>query len=291
MVIKRVSNILKLLRLKQWIKNGVIFAPLIFSGNLLNSEWLEKVIISAILFCFVSSSVYIINDIFDAEKDRRHPKKCKRPIASGEINVFLAIIIFVIILSSALVYSYFFDKLIFALLIIYFITMLLYSSCLKKIPILDVMVIASGFVLRVLVGIVAIGFENGFSPWMIMCTILISLFLALNKRKSEFDASLLSNAGESREVLKKYKSGMLDKMIGVVDSSTIMSYCLWTITGENPSMMLTIPFVIYGLFRYQYLSYMKGDLEAPEIILLTDKALLIDVFFWIVACFIIIYWI
>ena len=282
----QIKSIVKLLRPKQWVKNAIIFAPITFAGYLLDFDYLLSAVICAFLFCFLSSSVYVLNDIIDAEKDRMHPKKRKRPIACGQVSVLQAAALLVVILSLSLVIAFLFNIMVFALLAAYFVLMLFYSFYLKRIPILDVMIIASGFVIRLLSGIAIIdGFETGFSPWMVMCTILLSLFLALNKRKSE----AINGEENQRDVLKNYKPEMLDKMIGVVDSSAIMAFCLWVITGDNMAMMLTIPFVIYGLFRYQYLAYAGGDLETPELVLLTDKPLLIDIFLWAATCFAIIY--
>lgn len=284
---KLIMNYIKLMRPKQWIKNGLVFAALIFSGNLLNQDFMVKTIEGFAIFCLLSSCVYILNDTIDKDKDKLHPKKCRRPIASGAISVPQAMILFVILLIGTFTWAIFLSVAFTYVAAIYFGLNIGYSFKLKHVAILDIMCIAAGFVLRALAGTVLIG--TGISPWLIVCTSLLALFIAIHKRKSELEA-VENGSKNSRRVLENYSKEMLRDMSSTIDSATIMAYCLYTFNADNPiEMMCTIPFVIYGLFRYQYIIHKKDLAETPELALLQDKPLLIDVFLWVVTCGIILY--
>lgn len=279
---KLYMDIIRLLRPKQWTKNALVFAALVFSKNLFDGEMLLKNILGFVIFCLVSSCVYIINDIVDREKDRNHPKKCKRPIASGVIKVPQAISILCILLGISLGGAVYLEIKFALIALAYFLLNLAYSFYLKNVPIVDMMCIAIGFVLRALAGSLLIA--NAISPWLMVCTLLLALFLAIHKRKSEIQAVC---AGEttSRQVLQFYSTEMLRDMSSAIDSATIMAYCLYTFNSERVEvMMCTIPFVIYGLFRYQYIAHTNDLAETPELALLTDKPLLIDILLWGITC-------
>lgn len=275
------------MRPKQWIKNGLVFAALIFSGQLLDPNLLIRAICGFVIFCLLSSCVYILNDTLDKDKDQLHPQKCKRPIASGVISVLQAMTLFVILLIATFTWAIFLSFEFTYVAFAYFALNIFYSFKLKHVAILDIMCIAAGFVLRAVAGTVLI--ETGISPWLIVCTSLLALFIAIHKRKSELEA-IENGAKNGRRVLEIYSRDMLRDMSSTIDSATIMAYCLYTINTDNPvAMMCTIPFVIYGLFRYQYIIHKKDLAETPELALLQDKPLLIDVFLWVLACAVILY--
>jgi 4-hydroxybenzoate polyprenyltransferase len=279
------------MRPKQWIKNLFIFAGLLFSENIFNFPLLYKTLIAFISFSILSSSIYIINDMFDIEEDRRHPIKSKRPIPSGKLKISYAIIYSILLLILSLSISYLLEPLFLIISIIYLIIHILYSIILKNIFIIDLFAIAFGFVLRVVAGTVVIHVD--ISPWLLTCTILLSLFIGSGKRRSELNILELK-AKEHREVFKKYTTYLLDQMISIVTASTVIAYILYTLSEETINrfgmgMIFTVPFVLYGIFRYLYLIYEKNGGGNPENMLLTDKALTIDILFWIISVIIITY--
>jgi 4-hydroxybenzoate polyprenyltransferase len=280
------------LRPKQWPKNLAIFVGILFSQNILNLPLLAKTIIAFLIFCLLSGAVYILNDITDLEKDRRHPVKSQRPLASGRLRVSHAIFIFVVIIAFALGLSYYVSLSFFLVAVAYFLLQLAYSFSLKRIVILDVFAIAAGFVLRVVAGTVVINVE--FSSWLLICTILLALFLGLSKRRHEL-VVLGEEAQNHRTVLAEYSPYLLDQMISVVTASTLVAYCLYTMSEETiakfgtRNLIFTIPFVLYGIFRYLYLIHQKGKGGSPENILLNDKPLLVAIFLWIITVGIVLY--
>jgi 4-hydroxybenzoate polyprenyltransferase len=252
---------------------------------------LQITAIAVVLFSLASSVVYIINDLADIETDRQHPVKRLRPLASGKLSKTVAVI--TAILLCLLVFpASFLLNLNFGLVIsAYFIIMLAYSFWLKHIPLIDVMLIAAGFVLRVAAGVVIITTQR-FSPWLFVATTFLALFIALGKRRAEIDL-LEAGAGSHRRVLEGYSLELLDQLLTIVLSTTLMTYCLYTfvspITPGNHSMMLTIPFVIYGLFRYLYLIRVKHIGGAPEEIVLRDIPMLTAIGLWGLTVIIILY--
>lgn len=280
------------MRPKQWTKNAFVFAGLLFSKNIFQLLLLGKVIAAFLLFCAVSGSVYIINDIIDAEKDRNHPEKKKRPIASGKLGRIPAGIIagFIIILSF---FSAFLLHTEFGIIcLVYFFMNLGYSFYLKNQVIVDVLTIAVGFVLRAVAGAVVIDVE--ISPWLLVCTLLLALFLGLCKRRNEL---MLANEMPSKHrlVLEEYSDELLDQMIAVVTASAFMSYALYTISEKvrtefhTTNLQFTIPFVLFGIFRYLYLVHKKNLGGSPELILLSDKPMIIDLSLWILSVTAILY--
>ncbi len=279
------NEIIVSMRPKQWYKNLVLFAGIIFSLNLFNVHIWITVFSSFIIFCMLSGSEYIINDIMDKERDKIHPKKCNRPIASGKLNVLHAFIFAILIVCSALVGAYLINVQFFVVSLAYFLLIVLYSLFLKHIAIVDVLTISMGFVLRAIAGCLAI--KVFVSSWLIICTFLIALFLALGKRRHEL-MLLEDDAISHREVLNDFSIEMLEKMITIVTSALIMSYSLYTFLSNNTWMMLTIPIIIYGIFRYIFLIYSKNADEEPET-MFKDIGMITCIILWVVSTVGIIY--
>lgn len=274
-------NIILSLRPKQWTKNLLIFGALVFTNNLFNFPLLKKTFLGFLIFCFLSSALYIINDILDKEEDKIHPIKKQRPIAKGELNIIFAFLLSLLIITLCLIYSLILNFNFFLTAVLYLILMLFYNIILKKVVLLDVLVISFGFVLRVVAGIEII--EVVISPWIILCTALLALFLGFSKRRAEI-LLYQDKASCYRSVLDKYQLSFLEQIITVVSSATIVSYSLYTIESEtaraHPNLILTIPFVMYGIFRYLYITTQNRKGEEPENILLTDKPLIINLLLW-----------
>jgi 4-hydroxybenzoate polyprenyltransferase len=283
--------LLKAMRPRQWSKNIFIFAALVFDKQLLNVEAFLSTLAGFVLFCMISSSVYIFNDIADVEADRQHPEKKNRPIAAGKLPINIAwaagIGLALIALGLATLLPPGFE----AVLVIYLLLNLAYSKWLKHIPIIDVFVIAAGFVLRVHAGVTLIQVER-FSPWLYVVMTLLSLFLGFGKRRAEL-ALLDQGAGSHRKVLDGYTLPLLDQYIMIVSGTTIVAYSLYTFSApnvpQNESMMLTIPFVVYAIFRYLYLIEVKNAGGAPEEVLLSDRPFQIGMVLWAVSVLVIFY--
>jgi len=290
-MIKQLPFLIKTMRPRQWTKNAFVFAALVFDGQLFSLRPFLHTTLAFILFCLQSSLVYIVNDLVDIEADRLHPEKRHRPIASNQLSqklaIFACIILFLIIFPAAFLLNIQFGLIISG----YFLMMLAYSLWLKHIPLIDVMIIAAGFVLRVAAGVVMIE-TQAFSPWLFVATTFLALFLGLGKRRAEIKL-LETEAGSHRKVLDGYSLELLDQMLTIVLSTTLMTYCLYTfvspITPGNHSMMLTIPFVIFGLFRYLFLIRMKHIGGAPEEIVLTDRPMQAAIGLWGLAVILILY--
>src|SRR4030042_1472313 len=274
--------LLKTMRPRQWSKNIFLFAALVFDKQLFDLQALARTLAGFVLFCLISSSVYIFNDITDAEADRQHPDKKNRPIASGAlpVNVALAAGAFLVLVSIGLGYLLAWEFML--VLVIYLVMMLLYSKWLKHIPILDVLILAAGLVLRVHAGVTLISVER-FSPWLYVVMTLRSLFLGFGKRRAEL-ALLTDNAGAHRAVLKGYTIPLLDQYILIVSGTTIVAYSLYTFSAPNVpanhSMMLTIPFVVYTLFCYLYLIQVEHAGGEPEEILLSARPFQLALILW-----------
>lgn len=283
-----IKGIIALMRPKQWIKNFFVFAAIIFSGNLTNEIILRNNIITFILFCLTSSTIYILNDIVDLEKDKKHPEKKNRPLPSGRVSKSTAIIMNIVILFTVLFCSYkFVDYKIMYIYLLYIVMNIFYCFKLKNVVILDVMVITFGFVLRMESGSLAT--KVSVSPWLFLCTILLSLFLALNKRKSEI-ITLKDNRGSHRKILEEYSVELIDNMLTIVTPSILISYCIYTFSSvQSKRMMYTIPFVLYGIFRYQYLMNNHNLGGKPEDVFGKDKPFLVNMVLWVISVVVIIY--
>jgi 4-hydroxybenzoate polyprenyltransferase len=275
----------KTMRPRQWPKNVFIFAALVFDKQLLHLDPLLRTLAGFVLFCLISSAVYIFNDLADIEADRQHPEKKKRPIPSGELPLSAAWIAGSLLTIITLALSLLMDWEFAAVLLAYFLINLAYSRWLKHMPIIDVLVLALCFVLRVEGGVTLIDVQR-FSPWIYIVMTLLALYLGFGKRRAEM-ALLAQGAGSHRKVFEGYTIPLLDQYILIVSGTTIVAYSLYTFTAPNVpanhSMMLTIPFVLYAIFRYLYLVQVKHAGGAPEEILLSDRPLQIAIIFWALA--------
>lgn len=281
------------LRPLQWVKNLLVLAPLLFSQNLFVLGTVVRALVALALFCLMSSAVYIFNDIKDCEQDRLHPQKRHRPLAAGELRVEVALGVMVILLLCALLGGVVLSRTLGLILFGYWLINLLYSIWLKHQVILDVFAIAAGFVLRVLGGAVAI--QVAVSDWLLICTTLLALFLGFSKRRHEL-VLLGEDAVEHRQVLGEYNPRFLDMMICIVTAATVMSYGLYTVSEEtvqkfhSRGLLLTLPFVLYGIFRYLYLVYHKDQGGEPAQSLLTDRPMVLNLCLWVLTAGIILYW-
>ena len=284
--------VLQSLRPKQWTKNLCIFAGLIFSQSVTNIPFVIKTICAFAVFCILSGVVYIINDISDREKDRHHPLKSHRPIASGKLSTTQATGAVVLLAAISLITAYFLGIPFFVIAAFYIGIHCAYSFLIKNIVILDVLFVASGFVLRVVAGALVIGVA--ISSWLLVCTVFLALFLVLSKRRHELIV-IEREHQEHRKSLDEYSTVLLDQMISIVTASTVVAYALYTMSTETivkvgtRDLIYTIPFVLYGIFRYLYLVYQKDGGGRPENILVTDIPTIINIILWIVTAGIILY--
>ncbi len=279
------SGLIRSLRPEQWTKNSVVFAALIFSKNFTDIPKIETTVLLFVLFCAVSSSVYLFNDVIDYQKDRLHPRKSRRPIASGVLSRSIAAAASVLLLAAALVLAWqTINRSALLVIVLYAALNVLYSLLLKHVVILDVMTIAAGFVLRAVGGGIAIGVP--ISSWLVVCTILLALFLGFGKRRHEL-ASLDRSAVEHRRSLEHYSTYFLDQMISVVTASVVVAYTFYTLSPEVEGKLgvrhleISVPFVLYGIFRYLYLIHKKDEGGSPSRLLLTDVPMLVDVLLWL----------
>lgn len=291
-VIDMLGAFILAMRPVQWAKNAFIFVPLVFDRQLGLSNLPPLMRISAgfIIFCLLSGVVYIINDILDVQADRLHPQKRRRPIASGRLPIPLAVVGAGVILAFLIPLSYLLAPTFALVALVYFLQNLAYSKWIKHIAIIDVFSIALGFVLRVVAGVTLIHIAR-FSPWLYVVTTLGSLYIGFGKRRAEL--AELSNESATRRVLAGYTLPMLDQFITIVSATTIVAYSLYTFSAPNlPTnhvMMLTIPFVLYGVFRYLYLIQTSNCTGAPEEVLLRDRPLQITILLWGMAILLIFY--
>ena len=283
--------LLKTMRPRQWTKNLFLFAALVFDGKLFQPADFLRTLAGFGLFCLVSGTVYIFNDILDLEADRQHPVKRNRPIASGRLPISLAAAAGAVLTLAALAASLLLAWQFALTLLVYFALMLTYSRWLKHIPILDVLIIAAGFVLRVHAGTTLIVVER-FSPWLYVLMTLLALYIGFGKRRAEL-ALLAGSARSHRKVLDGYTIPLLDQYITIVSGTTIVAYSLYTFfRPEAPgdhALMLTIPFVLYAILRYLYLVQTKNIGGEPEEILLSDRPLQISILLWGLAVLVVFY--
>lgn len=280
------KQILFSIRPLQWYKNLIIFIAIVFSQNITSvSMWIDS-ITAFIIFCLLSGSVYLINDIIDIEKDRQHPNKRKRPIASGKLKRSQASFVALLLVIASFYCAFLLNALFGLVSVFYFVLFLMYSIWLKHTVIVDVLTISIGFVLRAMAGAIAIAVI--ISPWLVICTFLFALFLALGKRRHEL-VLLGNNASNHRKILDEYSVPMLEQMISITTSSLIVSYSLYTFLTDNYYMMLTIPFAIYGLFRYLHLVHSSEFGGEPEM-LFKDRPTLINMIAWMTFTIFILYY-
>ena len=270
------------MRPRQWIKNSLLFAVLVFGGKLYDLQAVINTILGAVLFSLFASAVYIINDIADRKADQAHPKKKDRPIASGALSVRNAVIAASLLFVVCSILSYLLAPKFLLYCLIYLCLNLLYSFFLKHIVILDVLILASFYVIRLYAGSTLVNVEY-ISPWLVMTTTFLALFLALGKRRAELVQTPVQESTQ-RKVLESYTKNFLDQLIVIALTLTILTYSLYTFSAPNlPDsniMMLTIPFVIFGIFRYLYLIQQKDEGETPEEIIISDLPLKLDLLLW-----------
>jgi len=285
--------ILQSMRPQQWTKNLIVFAPLLFSENLSHLPLLLKSIAAFSIFCILSGCVYILNDILDLEQDKRHPLKSKRPLASGALKPGLAGAVLVLLLVLSFSVSFLLlNRLFIVIAFIYILLQIAYSTYLKHIVIIDVFCIAAGFLLRVAAGAEAL--QVTFSTWLLFCTILLSLFLALSKRRHEL-LLLEGDAVHHRRILFEYSPELLDQMISIVTTATVIVYILYTIAEDtvrkfgSDNLKYTTPFVLYGIFRYLYLIHQRNEGGSPEKVLLNDRPILYAVLLYALTVFAVLY--
>lgn len=277
-------GLIRAMRPRQWVKNVIVYAGLVFDAQLLQAEPFLRVTIAFLLLCLASSSIYVINDLVDVESDRQHPRKRFRPIASGQLPLPLARVAAFALPVLTLLLSWLASPSLFAIILIYLVLHIAYAFRLKHIVIIDVMAIAAGYVLRVAAGAIVIHVTN-FSPWLYLSVALLALFLAIGKRRQEL-LLLAEKAGTIRVTFEHYNLQLLDDMLRMVMISLLMTYTLYTIETDSPSLagtnlaLLTIPFVLYAIFRYLYLMYVKGEGSAPDEVLFQDRPLLIAILLW-----------
>lgn len=285
-------NLLISLRPGQWAKNLLVFAGLLFGLRLFDVEAVGRALAAFGVFCLLSGIVYLINDIADRHTDRQHPLKARRPIASGALPVPAALTSAIVLAAVALAGAFALGPRFFVVAVSYLALMALYSGALKHIVIIDVLTIAIGFVLRAVAGAVAVNVE--ISHWLLVCTILLALFISLAKRRHEL-LLLADGAASYRPILDEYTPYLLDQMIAVVTASTLIAYVFYTISPETEQKFnthwlgLTVPFPLYGIFRYLYLVHQREGGGSPADLLLTDRPLLVCVTLWALSVALIIY--
>jgi len=286
-------SFIKLIRIPQWIKNLFVFVPLVFSKHLFDKDYLISSLIAFLIFCLISSIVYVINDIADVESDRLHPKKKSRPIAAGKINTKQAISISGILFIVAIILMGNYNLRLISCVGLYFILNILYSFVLKNIVLLDIFSIAAGFMIRVFAGAFAISVE--ISSWLILTTMFISLFLAIMKRRSELNLVENHDFVATRKVLQHYSLNFADQMATIASAGVIICYALYTVAQRTvtifhtDSLIYTTPFVVFGIFRYMYLVYMNQKGENTTEVMISDPAMIVNVILYIITTTLIIY--
>jgi 4-hydroxybenzoate polyprenyltransferase len=278
------------MRPRQWTKNGFVFAAVLFDGKLFIPAYLISSVIGFVVFCFLSSAVYLINDVVDAPADRLHPTKRNRPIARGDVSAPVAIAWAAVLALGSLAVAFILNPAFGLIGLLYFGSTVLYTFVLKHVVIVDVLVLALGFVLRVGAGAVLVEAIR-FSPWMYVCMLLLALLLGFGKRRQELVE--LGGNPSTRAILSEYSIPLLDQIISIVTAATLAAYSFYTFSAPqlppNHTMMLTIPFVVYCIFRYLYLVHMKGAGGAPDEILLTDRPLQIAIALWALSAVVVLY--
>ena len=281
-----IKNLLISMRPKQWVKNVFIFAPMIFSLHMFQLDFIKRSLLAFFLFSLITGGIYIFNDILDREKDRLHPQKKNRPIAAGQVSIVSAGIFSTLLLAAVLLLTATINRDFLYISLFYIFINILYSMFLKSMVIIDIMVIALGFVLRVMVG-VAVN-QLVLYPWILISTFLLALFLALIKRRQELiKIQNLNPEKITRKTLLIYNVNLLDQMISISTATTLISYIMYVLSPEvqqkfhTAKLFYTVPFVIFGIFRYLFLSYAKGEGESPSEIIYTDLPFTINIILWI----------
>jgi 4-hydroxybenzoate polyprenyltransferase len=285
------TALIKSMRPRQWTKNVFVFVPLFFDRKLTDPESVLRTLAAFVLLCLMSSAVYLMNDLVDIEKDRQHPVKKNRPLPAGELSPVVAAAAAVILAAGSLIAGYFLSPSLALVLLIYLLIQIAYTFWLKNIVLVDVLVVASGFILRIAAGVAVIDVER-FSPWLYVFSGFLALFLVLGKRRHEL--VLLGEGGANhRSILSEYNIDLIDRMLGIVTTGAVVAYSLYTFLAEglpeSHLMMLTIPFVLYAIFRWLYLIHVRHEGGAPEEIVLRDRPLQLSIVLWGIVVFIALY--
>ncbi len=285
------TGLLKTMRPRQWPKNGFVFVALFFDEKLLDPVYLGRTIAAFILLCLMSSAVYLMNDLGDMESDRQHPTKRLRPLPAGQLSPTVAAVAAVLFAVGSLIAGYFLSPVFALILLTYLLSQVAYTFWLKNVVLFDVMIVALGFVLRIASGVAVIEVER-FSPWLYLFGGFLALFLVLGKRRHEL-VLLGDDADKHRKILQEYNLDLIDRMLGLVTTSVLVFYSLYTFLAEglptNHTMMLTIPFLMYGIFRYMYLIHVRHEGGAPEEIALRDRPLQVTIALFALTVFVVIY--
>ena len=286
------SSLLKLMRPTQWLKNGILMAALVFAGEATNPDKVQLAVYALIIYCLLSSAVYVFNDLIDRENDRQHPLKKARPVASGQISLAVAVTLAVALGALGIAGAWLVNWPFFMVALVFLALNLLYTLWLKHIVIVDVMSIAVSFVLRAYAGALAI--EVPASKWMLINTLLLALFLGFGKRRHEL-LLLEDDATSHRRILDRYSPYLLDQLIGVVTASVVVMYMLYTFSSEvmhklgTENLFVTIPFVVYGVFRYLYLIHKEEKGGSPTRVMIGDAPILINVILWLITAIVVLY--
>lgn len=285
------SGLFKTMRPRQWAKNVFVFVALFFDRKLTDPESVLRTLAAFVLLCLMSSAVYIMNDLADIENDRQHPVKRNRPLPAGRLSPTVAVIAATVLAAGSLVAGFLLSTGLGFVLLLYLLIQISYTFWLKRIVLVDVLVVASGFILRIAAGVAVIEVER-FSPWLYVFGGFLALFMVLGKRRHEL-VLLGDNASNHRQILKEYNLDLVDRLLGLVTTGAVIAYTLYTFLAEgvppNHFMMLTIPFVLYAVFRYLYLIHVRHEGGAPEDIFLRDRAMQVSMVLWAIVVFITLY--
>ncbi len=285
------SGLIKTMRPRQWAKNIFVFVALFFDRKLTDPESILRTLAAFVLLCLMSSAVYIMNDLADIENDRQHPTKKNRPLAAGRLNPTVAVVAAIILAAGSLIAGFMLSTGLGWILLLYLLIQISYTFWLKRVVLVDVLIVASGFILRIAAGVAVIEVER-FSPWLYVFGGFLALFMVIGKRRHEL-VLLGEHAGDHRQILKEYNLDLVDRLLGLVTTGAVIAYTLYTFLAEglptNHLMMLTIPFVLYAVFRYLYLIHVRHEGGAPEDILLRDRAMQVSILFWAIVVFVVLY--
>lgn len=285
------SGLFKTMRPRQWAKNVFVFVALFFDRKLTDPESVLRTLAAFVLLCLMSSAVYIMNDLADIENDRQHPVKRNRPLPAGRLSPTVAVIAAIVLAAGSLVAGFLLSTGLGFVLLLYLLIQISYTFWLKRVVLVDVLVVASGFILRIAAGVAVIEVER-FSPWLYVFGGFLALFMVLGKRRHEL-VLLGDNASNHRQILKEYNLDLVDRLLGLVTTGAVIAYTLYTFLAEgvppNHFMMLTIPFVLYAVFRYLYLIHVRHEGGAPEDIFLRDRAMQVSMVLWAIVVFITLY--
>ena len=287
-------DLISIARPTQWLKNGIVMAALVFAGELSDTAKLERAILAMLLFCLLSSAVYAFNDLIDREKDRQHPLKKDRPLASGRLPTAPAVLLSLVFMGVGLMSAWWLDGYFMIAAVCFLVLNVFYSLFLKDVVIVDAMSIALGFVIRAYAGALVIGVPA--SKWLLINTLLLALFLSFGKRRHEL-ILLADSATAHRKILSRYSPYLLDQLIGVTTASVVVMYMLYSFSPEvseklgTQNLFLTIPFVVYGIFRYLYLIHKEEKGGSPTKVLITDRPILLTVCLWLLTVMVVLYWV